>query len=147
MNTTSKKINDRTIVIGCGRLGASLAGALSDAGRSVLVMDRETGAFHRLPSSIGGLAVIGDGTDLDVLREADIEKADTVIAVTNNDNANILIAQAARELFRVPHIIARLYDAERECVYRELGIATICPTLLSARYIDKLWSLPKEEIA
>lgn len=147
MNTTSKKINDRTIVIGCGRLGASLAGALSDAGRSVLVMDRETGAFHRLPSSFGGLAVIGDGTDLDVLREADIEKADTVIAVTNNDNANILIAQAARELFRVPHIIARLYDAERECVYRELGIATICPTLLSAREIDKLLSLPKEEIA
>lgn len=142
-----EKIADNTIIVGCGRLGAELAGALSDAGRSVLILDKEEVAFRKLPLSFGGLAVAGDGGDLDVLRQAGIEQADTLIAVTNDDNVNILIAQTARELFHIPHIIARLYDPERECVYRELGIATICPTQLSAREIDKLLSLPREAIA
>lgn len=142
-----EKFSDNTIIVGCGRLGAELAGALSDTGRSVLVLDKEDGAFRKLPPSFGGLTVTGDGGDLGILRQAGIERANTLIAVTNDDNANILIAQAARELFHVSHIIARLYDPERECVYRELGIATICPTQLSAREIDKLLSLPKEAIA
>lgn len=147
MNGKLKKSNDDTIVIGCGRLGANLASVLSDAGRSVLILDRDKSAFRRLGPSFGGLTVTGDGTDLDTLREAGMERADTVIAVTSNDNANILIAQAARELFDVSHIIARLYDPERECVYRELGVATICPLLLSAKEIDKLLFPQKEEIA
>lgn len=147
MNRKIKEIDVCTFIIGCGRLGANLADVLSDAGRSVTIMDRDKSAFHRLDPSFGGLTVTGDGTDLDTLREAGIEMAGTVVAVTSNDNANILIAQAARELFHVPRIIARLYDPERECVYQELGIATICPLLLSAKEIDKLLFPPKEEIA
>ena len=90
------------------------------------------------PPSFGGLTVEGDGTDLDVLKRADISRANAVIAVTNNDNTNILIAQLAKEFYCVGRVISRLYDPERECVYRELGIDTICPAVLSANEIDKL---------
>ena len=84
----------------------------------------------------------GDGTDLDVLKKADISRANAVIAVTNNDNTNILIAQLAKEFYSVGRVISRLYDPGRECVYRELGIDTICPAVLSANEIDKLLEKP-----
>ena len=99
--------------------------------------------YCRLRSpSFGGLTVEGDGTDLDVLKKADISRANAVIAVTNNDNTNILIAQLAKEFYCVGRVISRLYDPERECVYRELGIDTICPAVLSANEIDKLLEKP-----
>lgn len=101
-------------------------------------MDKTKDSFRRLSSGFGGLSVVGNGTDLDKLREAQIERASAVIAVTNDDNTNIMAAQIARELFHVNRVIARLYDPERETVYRELGIDTICPTLLSGKVIDRL---------
>ena len=138
-----KKQPDYTIIIGCGRLGANLASTLSEQGGNVLILDVEKEAFRKLSPSFGGLTVEGDGSDLETLKRAEIEKANTVIAVTNNDNTNILIAQLAKEEFAVGRVISRLYDQERECVYRELGIDTICPAVLSAKEIDKL--LEKEE--
>lgn len=72
------------------------------------------------------------------MQEAQISKASVVVAVTNSDNANIMVAQIARELFHIRRVIARLYDPERECVYREFGIDTICPAILSAKEIDKI---------
>lgn len=137
---TAKK-SDYVIIIGCGRLGASLASALSDDGGNVLIMDRDRGSFRRLSASFGGLSVVSDGTDLDALKDARISEASTVIAVTNNDNTNIMVAQIARDLFHVENVIARLYDPERESVYQEFGIKTICPAVLSVKEIDKL--LPK----
>ena len=80
----------------------------------------------------------GDGTELDSLKAADVQRADTVIAVTNNDNINIMIAQIAKECFSVKKVISRLFDPERECVYQALGIDTICPAVLSANEIDKI---------
>ena len=80
----------------------------------------------------------GDGTELDTLKAADVQRADTVVAVTNNDNINIMIAQMAKECFSVKKVISRLFDPERECVYQELGIDTICPAVLSANEIDKI---------
>lgn len=135
-----KEDKDYTIVIGCGRLGANLANKLSDRGENILVIDRKKDAFRKLSPSFGGLFVTGDAMDLDILREAEISKANVVVAVTNNDNANIIVAQIARELFQIQRVIARLYDPERECVYREFGIDTICPAILSAKEISKILS-------
>ena len=140
-----KKPDDYTIVIGCGRLGANLANTLSDEGGNVLIMDKNKVAFRKLSQSFGGLAVVGDGTDFDALSEAQIGKASVVVVVTNNDNANVMIAQIAREVFHVARVIARLYDPEREYIYREFGIDTICPAILSAKKIDGILSKPAAE--
>ncbi|HBL83984.1 MAG: potassium transporter TrkA [Clostridiales bacterium GWF2_38_85] len=141
----NKKDRDYTIIIGCGRLGTGLADSLSDRGGNVLVIDNDKDAFRKLPPSYGGLTLIGDATDIDVLHEAQIKNANAVVCVTNNDNTNIMIAQIAKELFKIEHVIARLYDPERECVYREFGIATICPAVLSANEIRKLLGNAKKE--
>jgi len=129
-----------TIVIGCGRLGANLANTLSDEGGNVLIIDKNKDAFRKLSPSFGGLSITGDAVDLDVLQEAQISRASVVVAVTDSDNVNIIEAQIARELFHIKRVIARLYDPERECVYREFGIDTICPAVLSAKEIDKILS-------
>ena len=134
----TKKKNDYVIIIGCGRLGANLASALSDDGGNVLIMDKNRDSFRRLSASFGGLSVVANGTDLDALQEAQITNASTVIAVTNNDNTNIMIAQIARDLFHVDNVIARLFDPERESVYQEFGIKTICPAVLSVKEIDRM---------
>ena len=134
------KIHNYTIIIGCGRLGANLANTLSDNGEDVLNIDKNREAFRKLSPAFGGLSLQGDATDLDVLQEAQIGNASAVVAVTNHDNANILTAQIAREMFHIERVIARLYDPEREYVYREFGIDTICPAVLSVKEIDKILS-------
>lgn len=126
------------VIAGCGRLGAGLADALSDAGESVLLIDRNRESFRKLSASFGGLTLLGDATDLDVLEEAEMEKATALVCVTDDDNTNILIAQLARRQYGVKRVISRLYDPDRECVYRELGIDTICPAVLSAQRIASL---------
>lgn len=134
----SKSNNNYNIIIGCGRLGANLANTLSDEGADVLIIDQDKNAFRKLSPSFGGLTLTGNGSDFDVLEEAQIQRADVVVIVTNNDNANIMIAQIAKKNFHVKRVISRLYDSERECVYHEFEIDTICPAMLSAREIDKL---------
>ena len=134
------KKTDYVVIIGCGRLGANLASALSDDGGNVLIMDKNRDSFRRLSASFGGLSIVANGTDLDALKEAKLENASTVIAVTNNDNTNIMVAQIARDMFHVENVIARLFDPERESVYQEFGIKTICPAVLSVKEIDKLLS-------
>ncbi|NNJ29304.1 potassium channel family protein [Lacrimispora defluvii] len=139
----SKQKNENyTIIIGCGRLGANLANTLSDNEEDVLIIDKNKEAFRKLSPAFGGLTLNGDATDLDILLEAQIGNATAVIAVTNNDNANILVAQIAREIFHIERVIARLYDPEREYVYHEFGIDTICPAVLSVKEIDKILSRP-----
>lgn len=133
-----KKSNTYTVIIGCGRLGANLANTLSDEGENVLILDENKDSFRRLAPNFGGLSIVGSGTDFAVLKDAKLHLASAVIAVTNDDNANIMIAQIARDVFHVERVIARLYDPECESVYRKFGIDTICPSVLSARQIDKL---------
>lgn len=133
-----KKRDSYTIIIGCGRLGSNLANTLSNEGENVLIMDENKDSFRRLTSSFGGLSVVGNGTDFSKLKEAQIQQASAVIAVTNDDNTNIMIAQIARDMFQVKRVIARLYDPDCEIVYQEFGIDTICPSTLSAKEIDKL---------
>ncbi len=144
----TQKNDNYIIIIGCGRLGANLANTLSDNNGSVLIMDSTKDSFRRLSADFGGLTVVGNGTDLDDLKNAQIETAAAVIAVTNDDNTNIMIAQLARDMFHVKRVIARLYDPERETVYQELGIDTICPAILSVKEVDKLLErCDKEKIA
>ena len=140
-----KSNGDYTIIVGCGRLGANLANTLYDNGVNVIIIDKNADAFRKLAPSFGGITLTGDATEMLVLNDAEIEKAKAVVSVTNNDNTNILVAQLAKELFNIGQVIARLYDPERECVYREFGIDTICPAVLSAKEIDKLLGVSNEE--
>jgi trk system potassium uptake protein TrkA len=118
----------RIVIVGCGRVGASVAELWDKAGHEVIVLDMSTRAFERLPSSFGGSAIRGDGTDEDVLRRAGTEGAEIFIALTEGDNRNIMAAQLAVEAFEIPRVIAKINDPVRAAAYAELGIATICRT-------------------
>lgn len=131
------------LIIGCGRLGASIANTLSNRNRNVTIVDINKDSFRKLSPSFSGLSMEGDATDIKILNEAEINKADVLIAVTNNDNINILIAQMAKCIFDVKEVIARLYDPDKECVYKECNIKTIFPALLSAGEVERI--LDEEE--
>jgi len=115
----------RVIIMGCGRVGATLATELDASGHQVVVIDRERSAFDRLPPDFGGRTVAGQGFDRDVLDEAGLAGADAFAAVSSGDNSNIIAARVARETFGVERVIARIYDAGRASVYERLGIPTV----------------------
>lgn len=116
------------IIVGCGSVGAGLANTLSAEGHNVVVVDRQPGAFDRLGRGFNGLTVTGTGIDEDVLRRAGIEKSDALAAVTSSDNTNIMVAQIAQQLFKVPRVVARVFDPDREYAYKEFGLDTVSPT-------------------
>jgi len=120
------------LILGCGRVGSTLARQLSQAGHTVSILDLTSDAFRRLGTKFKGLRVVGTGMDQDVLKRAGIEHADAFIAVTQGDNTNIMAAQIARNVFNVPGVHARIYDPIRADAYRELGINTLCTTTLAA---------------
>ncbi len=113
------------VIMGCGRVGSSLAHALVRVGHHVTVVDRDSGSFRRLGSDFPGDQVVGVGFDRDVLIRAGIERADAFAAVSSGDNSNIISARVAREMFGVQRVVARIYDAKRAAVYERLGIPTI----------------------
>lgn len=113
------------VIMGCGRLGSTLAGNLESRGHSVAVIDQNADAFRRLGSEFGGITVTGVGFDRDVLRAAGIERADAFAAVSSGDNSNIISARLARETFGVERVVARIYDQKRAEVYERLGIPTV----------------------
>lgn len=115
----------RVVIMGCGRVGSSLAQALDNKGHTVAVVDREESAFRRLSQSYGGTTVRGVGFDRDVLEAAGIADADAFAAVSSGDNSNIIAARVARETFGVERVVARIYDAKRAAVYERLGIPTV----------------------
>lgn len=120
------------VIVGCGRLGAHLANQLSRDGNSVVVIDRDETTFNHLSSGFSGFRIGGDATQMAVLKEAKLNKADIFIATTHEDNVNLMVAQVARKIFSVPHVLARVFDPKREEVYAHLGIDTICPTSVAA---------------
>ena len=123
------------IVVGCGRVGSNLATLLSDDGHNVSVIDRRADAFSELGHDFNGTTVKGVGFDEEVLIDAGIEDCDVVAAVTSNDNANLMIAEVARRIFGVKHVITRLYAPKREKTYTQLGIDFACGTTLVAEEI------------
>jgi len=113
------------VIVGCGRVGSTLALSLISSGHSVAVVDRKSDAFFRLRDNFAGQTVTGIGFDRDVLEQAGIKKASAVAAVTNGDNSNILVARVARESFGIENVVARISDPKRAEIYERLGIATV----------------------
>ncbi|MBI4507596.1 MAG: TrkA family potassium uptake protein [Chloroflexi bacterium] len=125
------------VILGCGRVGSTLARMLDAEGHDVTIVDQNADQFKRLGPGFRGTALIGNGIDEDTLRRAGIEQADAFAATTNGDNTNIMTAQMAKHLFHVPTVIARLYDPIREETYRVLGLETFCPTTLGASVLKE----------
>ncbi|MEU8261202.1 TrkA family potassium uptake protein [Micromonospora sp. NPDC048999] len=113
------------VIMGCGRVGSTLAHNLEARGHSVAVIDQDADAFRRLGPDFGGITVTGAGFDGEVLRQAGIERADAFAAVSSGDNSNIISARLARETFGVCRVAARIYDQRRAQVYERLGIPTV----------------------
>ena len=132
----------KIVIVGCGRVGASAAELWDTAGNEVVILDISTRAFERLPSTFGGTAVRGDGTDEDVLRRAGAEGADVFVALTEGDNRNVMSAQLAVEGFQVPRVIAKINDPVRAAAYAELGIGTLCRTGLMVDAMNAHLGLP-----
>lgn len=121
------------IIVGCGRLGGNLANFLNSAGHAVVVIDKREAAFDKLSVDFSGYRVLGDATELSVLKETEVENADYLFAVTTHDSTNLMVAQVAQTILKVPHVIARVFDPLREEIYRDFGVETISPTNLSTR--------------
>jgi trk system potassium uptake protein TrkA len=115
----------KIVVVGCGRVGTSLAIALDQEGHDVVVLDKDPNAFHHLPNTWGGRTITGFGFDRDLLNEAGAREADALAAVTSGDNSNILTARIARETYNIPNVVARIYDPRRAEIYQRLGIPTV----------------------
>ena len=127
------------IIVGCGRVGSELAKLLSNEGHNVVVIDKAQSSFDRLGGTFNGLTMVGNGFDLALLKQVGIEKADAFCAVTNGDNTNLVSAQVAKKIFKVPKVLARVYDPQRAHIYTALGLDIISGTILFAAMLrDKI---------
>ena len=121
------------IVIGCGRLGSFLANRLSNEGHSVVVIDVNSNAFDALTADqFSGFRVEGDATELAVLKQAKIDKADVVIGATHDENVNIMAAQIAKKRFNLPKVFVRILDPNKESFCKAIGVKCVCPTSIAA---------------
>ena len=120
------------VIMGCGRVGSSIAHTLEDQGHSVAIIDQDPEAFRKLRSGFKGTKVTGIGFDRDVLTEAGIERAGAFAAVSSGDNSNVIAARVARESFGVQRVVARIYDPRRASVYQRLGIPTVATVAWTA---------------
>ncbi len=134
----------RTIIVGCGRVGAALAGRLVREGDEVIILDVRTEAFERLEDDFPGQAIRADGTDEDVLRRAGAEGAERFFALTEGDNRNILAAQLASERFDIATVVAKINDPVRAEAYAALGLATICRTTMMVESLARFLGLDHE---
>ena len=125
----------RVVIVGCGRVGAGLAVGLAEAGEVVAVVDKDPKAFERLGEEFTGQTLEGIGFDRDVLERAGVAGADALVAVTGGDNSNVVAARVAREVYRVPRVIARIHDPRRAALYEELGVVTVSSTGWALRKI------------
>jgi trk system potassium uptake protein TrkA len=146
----------KVIIIGCGRVGEQLARLLVDEGHQVSVIDYDANALARLGPNFKGQRIIGVGFDRDVLIKAGIEQADAFAAASSSDNANIVAARIAHNIFHVPRVVARLFDPQRAEIYRRLGMLTISSTtwgaerlreVLTSAEIDPLVSFGSGEVS
>ena len=127
------------IIVGCGRVGSELAKLLSTEGHNVVVIDKDQSSIERLGGTFNGLTLIGNGFNLALLKQAGVEKADAFCAVTNGDNTNLICAQVAKRIFKVPKVFARIYDPQRAHIYTALGLDIISGTILFAAMLrDKI---------
>jgi trk system potassium uptake protein TrkA len=127
----------RIVILGCSRVGATLATQMEQAGHTVSIIDSSSDAFQRLGAKFRGDKVLGNGVDEETLRRAGLEHADAFAAVTNGDNRNIMASQIAKEIFHVKRVVCRVYDPLRQRTFNELGLETICPTTIIANMVEE----------
>jgi trk system potassium uptake protein TrkA len=118
----------KALVIGCGRVGSSIALQLEREGWDVVVVDENEDALSRLGDHWPGAFLVGHGMDVDLLRDAGVEEADAVVVATDGDNTNIVIGQVAQKRFAVQCVVVRVLDPGRARFYAERGLRTVCPT-------------------
>jgi trk system potassium uptake protein len=134
------------VIMGCGRVGATLTVQLAKEGHSVSIIDKRPAAFDRLPPGFEARRVVGFGFDRDVLEEAGIKEAGAFVAVSSGDNSNIVSARVAREHYHVPKVVARIFDPRRAEIYEKLNIPTVASVRWSAEQIRYLLFHGKEEM-
>jgi trk system potassium uptake protein len=131
----------KVIIVGCGRVGAFTAASLARLGHDIVVIDKNPNAFRLLPHGFSGRTVVGYAFERHILEEAGITEADALVAATSGDNTNAVAARIAKEVYRVPDVVSRIYDPQRAEIYRRYGIQTFAPTAWSAgRIIEFLVS-------
>lgn len=128
----------QVIIIGCGKVGAKFAKVLYEEGHEVVIVSSDPKSFKNLSNDYDGLTITGVPIDQDVLKMAGIENADVLVAVTEDDNVNIMVCQVAKEIFKVPKVIARIYNPSREQVFHQFGLDTFCPTDITVNVIRAL---------
>ena len=133
------------IIVGCGRVGATTAAELARAGHEVVVVDRNADSFRLLPKNFSGRTIVGTGFDRDVLESAGIREADALVASASGDNTNAVAARIAKEVYRVPDVVARIFDPRRADIYRHYGVQTFAPTAWSTSKIVELIVSPSLE--
>lgn len=126
------------IIVGCSKLGLRLAHILSDTGNGVVVIEPDMSAIERLNDSFSGVVIHGVPMDVSVLENAGIRECNAMAVVTDSDNLNIVVAQIAATKYRVPNVVALVSDPERETVYENTGLKTVCPTKSTASAISNL---------
>ncbi len=127
----------KIVILGCSRVGALLASQLVARGDEVSIIDQNPGSLKRLGRDCSAKASLGIGIDEEALKRAEIEKAQAFIAVTNDDNTNLMAAQLVREKFKTPRILLRVYDAKKAQAFKELGLNIICPTIDTAEKMSQ----------
>jgi trk system potassium uptake protein TrkA len=127
----------KIIIMGCGRVGAHLAGMLDTEGHSITILDTDSYSFRRIPPGFKGRALVGNGIDEEALKRAGIEQADVFFAVTQGDNRNIMASQIAKQIYGVKRVICRIYDPLRQELYQSLGLESISPTTVFAELLKK----------
>ena len=127
----------KVVVMGCGRVGARLAGLLNDDGHTVAILDIDVYSFRRLPPDFSGMPLVGNGIDEESLKRAGIEETDAFFALTQGDNRNVMAAQIAKYIFNVPRVICRIYDPLRQELYGTLGLETCTPTTVFAQILKE----------
>ena len=127
----SKILRNKTLIVGCSSLGATITNKFSAEGKNLMVVDKEPKNFERLSERFSGYKIIGDVSDIDVLEEAGIASAKELVVVTNDDNLNIFVAHIARKIYDVPNIYIRLSDPVKEALIKGMEIKAIYPLELS----------------
>ncbi|MGM0500907.1 MAG: potassium channel family protein [Bacillota bacterium] len=116
------------LVIGCGRTGSAIASLLSKQGEDVVVVDKNKSAFNRLETEFTGFTILGDATEIELLKEAKLDKTDLAVVTTNDDNVNAMIAQIASELYDIEKVVVRIIDPQKKVIYKDLDVITMSPT-------------------
>lgn len=133
------------IIIGCGRVGYLISNRLSKEGHDVVVIDNDEASFDSLSSEFSGFSLLGDAGEIEILKQAGIEKADSVFVTTRKDNLNLMVAQVAKSIFDVPYVVAKLYDPKSEEIFSSFGIRTISPPGMAVQeFLQEIKKLRKQ---